>query len=188
MRSKPLATAAVLMAVLTTGCAKRSADSAIARAESEIADLRSEAEKIAPNELKALDDSLGAMKARVEAGDYSGALMGARSIHSLARDLGANLATRKEQLTTSFTTLQNELPAKLEAVTGRLKDLGAMRRLPPGIDANKVAALQTDAAGWASKWTEATQAFAAGNLAAALNAGNEIRSKVAEAMSALQMN
>ena len=164
------------------GCAKRSAESAIAQAEKSIAAMQADAEKVAPNELKSLTDSVAAMKARVGAGDYSGALMGARTINTLSRDLRANLASRKDQLTSSFNTLSAELPKQLDQVMARITELGGMRKLPTGIDPAKFAALKTESAGWAAAWKSATDAFAAGNLAAALADANQIKAKLADAM------
>lgn len=174
-----------LVALALAGCAKRSAESAIGQAEKTIAGMQAEAEKVAPNELKALVDSVAAMKARVAAGDHSGALMGARTVGTMARDLAANLAGRKEQLTNSYNAAAAEMPKQLEAVTARINELAGMRRLPAGIDAASFSALKDEAATWSATWTAAADAFKAGNLAAALTQANQLKSRLAVAAKAL---
>jgi len=176
------------LAIATTGCAKGSAEKAIAKAEKDIATIQADAERVAPTELKSLTDSLVAMKARVATGDYSGALMGARQAGTMVRDLTANLATRRDQLNSAFTSISAELPGQVEAVTAVVTKLAAMKRLPATIDAAKFAALKADAATWAAKWAGATEAFKAGNLALAMAAANEVKAKVAAAMATLGMN
>ena len=173
------------LAVGTTGCAKGSAESAIAKAEKQVAAIQADAEKVAPTELKALTDSLMAMKARIATGDFSGALMGARQAGTMTRDLTANLATRRGQLNSAFTSISAELPKQLEAVAAKVTALSAMKRLPATIDAAKFAALKARIGGWTAKWTAATEAFKAGNLAEAMAAANEVKAEVAGAMSIL---
>lgn len=184
MRSTAL-WAGLALALTTAGCAKRSAESAIGQAERSIAAVRADAEKIAPNELKGLTDSLEAMKAKVASGDYSGALMGARSLASLARDLGANLPARREQLTNSYNAVAAEVPKLLDQATARVNELAAMRRLPPGIDPARFAAVRTESTGWAGAWTEAAAAFSQGNLAQALNLAGGLRDKLTAALKTL---
>ena len=175
------------LAVGTTGCAKGSAESAIAKAEQQVAAIQADAEKVAPREVKALTDSLMAMKARIATGDYSGALMGARQAGTMARDLTVNLATRRSQLNSAFASISAELPKQLEVVTAKVAELGAMKRLPPTIDAAKLAALKADLGTWATKWTGATEAFKAGKLAEAVAAATEIKARVSAAMSTLRL-
>lgn len=169
----------------TVGCAKGSAESAIASAEKAVNDISAEAAKLAPTELKALTDSIAAMKAHIAAGEYRAALMGSRSAATLARDLGSGLAKRKEQLTTSFNAVAGELPDQLSAVSAKVTELGAMRRLPAGIDATKFATLKSEVGSWDAAWKAATEAFAAGNLSDALNQARSIAAKVADAKTLL---
>lgn len=129
MRTRTIGLVLLLSSGLV-GCAKQSAEKAIARAEQDIAAVRPEAEKVAPVELAVLVDSVAAMKAHVAAGEYSAASRGARNLGLSVRDLRANLGNRRQQLTTGFTATANELPPQLEAVVARVTQLGAMRRLP----------------------------------------------------------
>lgn len=178
-------TAVGLLLLGVVGCAKSSAESAIATAEKAVASVRDEAVKVSPIELKAIEDTIVALKAKVAAGDYQPALMGARTAASMARDLTANIATRKTQLTSSFNAMLAELPKQVEAVTAKVSELAAMKKLPKGVDPAQVAALKTETAGWGGAWKAATDAFAAGNLADALNQGNAIKAKVTQAMAML---
>lgn len=66
-----------LLVVAVAARAKGSAESAIAAAEKAVTGIQSEAAKVAPGELKALTDSIAAMKEHVAAGNHRAALMGA---------------------------------------------------------------------------------------------------------------
>ncbi|MFN0180571.1 MAG: hypothetical protein ACKVZ0_17355 [Gemmatimonadales bacterium] len=177
--------AAGLLLVSTAGCAKGSAESAVAAAEKAVASVQAEAAKVSPVELKAVTDSIAAMKGHIAAGNHRAALMGARSATAMARDLESGIATRKEQLTNSFNAIAADLPKQLGAVTAKIAELGAMRRLPPTVNETKFTALKAEAGGWEAAWATATQAFAGGNLADALSQANAIKTKVADAMATL---
>ena len=179
--------AAGMLALSLVGCAKGSAESAIAAAESAVNAVKDEATKVSPNELKAITDTIAALKAKVAAGDYQPALMGARTATSMARDLAASVSTRKVQLTTSFTTLAAEMPKQMAAVTAKVTELAAMRKLPAGVDAARVATLKTEVGTWDGAWKAATDAFASGNLSEALTKGNEVKAKVAQVMAMFGM-
>ena len=173
---------ALVVAFGLGGCAKRSAESAIAQAESDIAGMQATAEKVAPNEFKTLRDSVTAMKAKVTAGDYSGALMGARTVGTMARDLRANLTGRAAQLTTAFNGIAAELPKQVDAVTAKVKELAGLKKLPAGIDPAGFAALKDQVPTWSQTWATADASFKAGNLADALSKANDLKTKVAAAM------
>ena len=179
-------TLVILLAGLA-GCAKSSAESALAAADKAIAAIQAEATMIAPAQLKALSDTLADVKARFGKGDFQSALMGARSVSVMSRDLKAQLATQKTQLTSAFESAQKEVPGMADAVQARVADLAKMRRLPPGIDGKRFAALQGDVGTWREQWTAAEAAFQRGELAVAMSSANQLRTKAREAMSLLQM-
>lgn len=177
-----------LVLLMASGCAKRSAESAVAAAEKAVGKVEAEASKVSPIELKAVVDSIAAMKGHIAAGDYRAALMGARSASSMVRDLESGIATRKEQLTNSFNALSAELPKQMASVTSKVAELAAMRRLPAGMDPAMVAGLKTETGGWQAAWDGATKAFADGNLADALTQARAISDKVTAAMTRLGLS
>lgn len=188
MRNPIRHVAAGLVLVMASGCAKGSAESAVAAAEKAIGKIEVEATKVSPVELKAVVDSVAAMKGHIAAGDYRAALMGARSASSMVRDLESGMATRKEQLTNSFNAISAELPKQMTTVTARVAELAAMRRLPAGMDPAMVAALKTETGGWQAAWDGATKAFADGNLADALTQARAVSDKVTGVMTKLGLS
>ncbi len=178
----------VLLMGSLVGCARQSAEKAIARAEQDIAAVRPEAEKVAPTDLAVLMDSVAAMKAHVASGDYGAASKGARNLGLSVRDLRANLSNRRQQLTTGFTATSNDLPGQLDAVVARVAEIGAMRRLPPGIDQARFEILKAEAPTWPNTWAGAKQAYDDGNLAEAMSTAAQLKNKVADARRLLTMN
>lgn len=180
-----LTTLALLLGL--AGCAQTSARSAVTAAEKAVAGIQEQASLIAPTQLKALSDTLADVKARYDRGEYQSALMGARSVSMMARDLGAQLPTQKAQLTSAFESAQKEVPNLMTSVQGKVAELAALRRLPPGIDPAKFAALQSDVATWPDQWAQAQAAFQKGELAAAMATANQIAGKARDAMAFLKM-
>ncbi|MEZ4589169.1 MAG: hypothetical protein R2909_22580 [Gemmatimonadales bacterium] len=162
------------------GCAERSARSAVETAENQIAAIRDEAQKVAPDRLKSLSDSLESIKSRLSGGDYRSVVMSARSISALTRDLEANMANTRSQLQTAFQSASNELPGQLDAAIAKVNQVAGLRRLPAGIDPAKFNTLQTESATWMDSWNKAKADFDAGNLAQAMSAVNSLRAKVRE--------
>lgn len=187
MRSRVQVTAAVVMAAALLGCSGSSAKRAVDRAEQEIAKIRDQAAKIAPDRLQSLTDSLAAIKTRLEAGDNRSALMSARSVTALARDLGATLENTRTQLETAFKSASDELPGLLQRVQARVAELAAMRRLPPNVNAASFATIRTESAGWTGMWDAAQKAYADGNLAAAMSQANALRRALTAAQGPLGM-
>lgn len=162
------------------GCAERSARSAVETAETQIAAIRDEAQRLAPDRLKSLTDSLESIKGRLSEGDYRSVVMSARSISALTRDLEANLANTKSQLETAFQNASNELPGQLNAAVAKVNEVAGLRRLPAGIDPAKFNSLKDESATWMDSWNKAKADFDAGNLAQAMSSVNTLRSKVRE--------
>ncbi len=187
MRGPMRLTAMLLVLVGLAGCAKSSAESAVATADKAMAAIPEEAKLVSPAQFKTLTDTLADVKARLEKGDYQSALMGARSITVMARDLQAQLPTQKAQLTSAFETAKKEVPALVDSVKTKIAELAKMRRLPPSIDQAKFAALQADAATWSDRWAQAEAAFQKGELAAAMSSANQILGKARDARMFLQM-
>jgi len=162
------------------GCAERSAKSAVEKAESQIAAIRDEAQKVAPDRLKSLSDSLESIKGRLSGGDFRSVVMSARSISALTRDLEANLGNTKSQLETAFQGASNELPGQLDAAIAKVNEVAGLRRLPAGIDPAKFNTLKEESATWMDSWNKAKADFDAGNLAQAMSSVNGLRAKVRE--------
>lgn len=180
-----LTTLALLLGL--AGCARSSAKSAVDAAEKAVGGIQEQAALIAPTQIKALSDTLADVKARFDRGEYQSALMGARSVSMMARDLGAQLPTQKAQLTSAFESAQKDVPPLISSVQAKVAELAKLRRLPPGIDPARFAALQTDVAGWGDQWAQAQAAFQKGELAAGMATANQIQGKARDAMALLKM-
>jgi hypothetical protein len=177
-----------LLALSLSGCEEGSARKAVEGAEAAIAAVQEQGANIAPARLQSLQDSMAAIKTRLEAGEHRSALMSARSVTSLARDLGATMGNTKTQLENAFKNASDELPPMLQKVTARINEVAAMRRLPSNIDAAKFATVQSASAGWTDLWNRAMQDYQSGKLAAAMGKANELRTALRSAMNTLSMD
>jgi len=171
-----------MLLVAMAGCAKSSANSAVAKAEKDIAALPPDAAKVAPKEVKAMNESIAALKTDIANGNFRDALMGGRGVSSQARDLALNLNARRTQITAAFNSTAEELPKRLATLQAKVDELGKARRLRPDVDATKFAALKAALPSWTQAWADASQAFKNGDIAVALSRANEVKAHVAEAM------
>jgi len=174
-------TMVAIVGLALAGCVEGSAREAVEKAEGQVSALRDQAQKIAPDRLQALDDSLAGVKSRLESGDYRSVVMSARSISAQARDLEANMDNTKSQLETAFSSAAGEIPAQLEQALARISEIAGMRRLPSSVNAASFEALKTESATWNDAWAKAKADFDAGNLAQAMSAANALRAKIREA-------
>jgi hypothetical protein len=148
----------------------------------DIAALPPDAAKVAPNDVKAMTDSVAALKGYITSGDYRAALMGGRGVSSRARDLALNLNARRIQITAAYNAAADVLPKELATLKAKVDELSKARRLPAGIDPAKFAAVKAGIETWSQEWAAASQSFKDGDIAIALSKANEVKAKVADGM------
>ena len=102
------------MALCACGGQKEPAQKAVADAEAAISAVRNDAARLAPDDLRALDESLAALKADLSRQDYKAVLAESPVLMTSAAALQETLATRKAeqaaraaQLTHSWNTLSS---------------------------------------------------------------------------------
>jgi hypothetical protein len=156
------------------------ADAAIKAADASLAAVKPDAEKFAPEQLKAVETSLAAAKDQFGKGDYKAALASATELGGTVKDLGAAAAAKKDEMTKAWADLSANLPKSVEAVKAKIEELAKAKKLPKEIGADKLAAAKEGLAKVEGAWKEATDAFAAGNLQDALAKGGAVKEKVAE--------
>jgi hypothetical protein len=89
-------------------------------------------------------------------------------------------ADKKAELTKSWQEFEAGVPQMMEAIKSRLDILGQAKKLPAGIDKDKLAALQGGFAEAGKAFEDAKSAAAAGDFDKALEAGKAVKDKLAE--------
>jgi hypothetical protein len=179
-----LAAFAVIIA-LGVACSKGPAEAALKAADEAVAAIGPDAEKFVPDQFKGLTDAVAAARAKFDQGDYAATLEGAKDLPAKAQEVAKAAAAKKDELTAAWTGLQNMLPDMVNTAKTKIEELVKSKKLPKGMDAAKLASLQTDLAGVTEMWGKATAAFQGGDLMAAIQTGNEVKTKAGALMGAL---
>jgi hypothetical protein len=171
----------MVLPLLVAGCSKGPAEAALKAGDEAIAKVAPIAEKLVPEQFKTLTDTAAAAKASFDKGDYSAALATAKDLPAKADEVMAAAAAKKDELTASWKGLADSLSAQVAGLTEKITAIGAMKKLPKGIDVKGFDAAKTGLAEVTGLWAQASEAFGAGNLQTALQAGNDVKVK-AEAL------
>jgi len=179
-------TAAALCCVALVACSQKGpAEAALTAAQTAVDGVKADAAKYVPDQAKALMASLAAAREAFDKGDYKVAMEMAQAIPAKANDVTAAVAARKNELTKSWNALNASVPGMVEQVKAKVDALSAMKKLPKDMDAAKLEAAKASLADITKSWGEAEGAFNSGNLADAVDKGNAVNAKVADAMGSL---
>jgi hypothetical protein len=178
---------AFCLTLLACSAAKAPAEAAIKVADEALAAVRPEAAKVVPDELKAVEDALAAAKDNFQKGEYQQALTGAQDVAAKVKDLASAAAAKKDELTKGWQDLSGGLPGMVDVISKRVGILSKSKTLPAGLDKEKVESAKAALATVTQTWTEASDAFKAGNLADAVGKAQSVKEKAVEIMHTLGM-
>ncbi len=174
---------------LLSACAsdKAPAEQAIKGAEAAIAEVKAEAAKWIPDQMRALDTSLAAVKDKFAKGDYKAVLAEAPALATQAKSVAAAAAAKKAELTKSWEEMSAGLPKMIEAVKSRVDILSKSKKLPANVTKEQFETAKTDVAAATQGWADAMAAYTGGNVADAVAKANTVKAKTVEALQALGM-
>lgn len=179
----------VLVAAVATSCAmqKAPAEAAIKAAEEALAAVASDAAKYVPDQFTGVNDAINAAKDAFAKGNYAEALTGAQELPGKIDALRDAVVAKKNELTAAWKDLSSGLPGMVDAIKSRVEMLSKSRRLPKDIDPVAFDGAKKGLETIATVWTEATSAFDAGDLVAAVTKANQVKSQAAQVMEVLKM-
>ncbi len=175
------------LALAACSTAKAPAEAAIKAAEDALAAVRPEAAKFVPEQLKAVEDSLATAKDNFQKGEYQQALTAAQDLAAKAKDLGTAAAAKKDELMRSWQDMSGGFPGMMDAISKRVEILSKSRKLPVGLDKEKFESAKTTLASVTQAWSEASDAFKAGNLTDAVGKASAAKEKAVEVMNVIGM-
>ena len=176
------------------GGQKEPAQKAVADAESAISALRSDAAKLAPDDLSALDESLVQLKADFDRQDYKTVIAASPVLMTRVGALQETISARKAdqvahaaQLTESWNALSAEVPEIVDAVNARVEALVRTKKLPTGMNTTSFETTRAAAGDMTQTWQKALGAFANDNMEEAVGSAQSAKQKGAEVMNTLGM-
>jgi len=177
--------AALAFLVACTDPSKLPADTAIKSADSALAAVRTEAAKYVPDQLKAVEDGLAMAKDAYAKGDFKGALAVAKDLPAKVSALANAVAASKDELTKAFQGSTAQLPKLIEAIESRLGILSGAKKLPAGLDAQKLGAAKEGLATLTGALADATAKLQSGALPEAVAAAKPLQGKAMEIAGAI---
>ena len=180
-------------AMLMTGCMsqKDPAENAVTQAEAAMTDLRVDAAKFAPEELKTTETTLAKMKDKLAKEDYKDVIAEVPQFNKEVATLRETLVGRQTQIiaaTREWETLNAEVPKAVEEIQVRVDSLASSPRLPKEVDKHEFEAAKASLETMKSDWAAATAAFSSGNATEAADKARGVQNKVDEVKGQLGMN
>lgn len=177
---------AVLALVVTAACGSQKAPAQLALdgVEKAVASAQPELQKYAAEQMAGITEAVAAAKNKFETGDYAGVMADAQAITTKVSEAAQAAAAKKAELTTEWASFAT-LPAMVGQLSAKLTELGAMRRLPAGLDKVKVDGAKASLESVNSLWAEASSAFEQGDLAAAVAKAKDVKPMVDNLMQTL---
>jgi len=180
-------------AMLMTGCMsqKEPATNAVTQAEAAVAELRVDAAKFAPNELKSTETTLAKMKDDLAKEEYKHVIADVPQFNKDIATLKEILVGRQTQViaaTREWEALNAEVPKAVEEIQVRVDSLTSSPKLPKEVDKHEFEAAKASLETMKTTWTEATAAFSEGNATEAADKGRSVQGKVEEVKDQLGMS
>jgi predicted nucleic acid-binding Zn-ribbon protein len=180
-------------AMLMTGCMsqKDPAENAVTQAEAAMTDLRVDAAKFAPEELKTTETTLAKMKDKLAKEDYKDVIAEVPQFNKEVATLRETLVGRQTQIiaaTREWETLNAEVPKAVEEIQVRVDSLASSPKLPKEVDKHEFEAAKASLETMKTDWAAATAAFSEGNATEAADKARGVQNKVDEVKGQLGMN
>lgn len=179
----------VALAVMTTvACAnqKAPAEMALAGLESAVAAAQPEIERFAGEQMAGITSAVAATRKKFAGGDFAGVIADVQTTTTAVTTAATAAAAKKAELVTEWGSLAG-LPALVGQITAKVTELGAMKRLPTGMDKTTLDGATASLGSVNTLWTDASAAFAKGDLVAAVAKARDVKPMIDTLMTTLGM-
>jgi hypothetical protein len=182
----------VAAATLLAACGNQEgpARNAVTVVETSVAEVREDAAKLAPEELRAVDAKLTALKEGVEKKHYKSVLSGASELTKEVAFLKETVISKKTQnaaATNEWEDLSEQVPQLISAIQNRVDNLSGSRKLPAEVNKDTFEAAKSAFEAMRASWAEANAAFNAGKATEAADKGRMVKAKGEELQQQLAM-
>ena len=150
-----------------------------------------DAQQYIPEQVTSVKQKLLDLKTAFNKKDYKAIITGAPAVLAEAKGLADAAAAKKkevlEALDAQWTGMSAALPQMVAALEARVATLKKGKKLPAGVSKDAVASAGAALTEIKSLWGEATTAFGAGNVQAALDKAKGVKAKADELAAKLGM-
>ncbi len=166
------------------------ASNAVTTVEASVAEVRDDAAKYTPEELKAVDTKLAEMKDDVEKKQYKEVLTESTELTKEVAFLKETIVSKKTQdaaATHEWQDLSEEVPQLITAIQNRVDSLSGSNKLPAEVNQDAFEAAKSAFESMRASWAEANAAFNAGKATEAADKGRMVKAKGEELQQQLAM-
>ena len=170
-RSALFVAALLWLALILAACGgaqKEATEAALNAAQTALDTAQDEAARYAPDQLQAAQAAMRSAREALAKGDYDAAISAARDAANKARDLTTVAAAKKEELTQTWTSLNQSAVKAMDEVKRRLDAYSHGARLPAGLDKSQLNDAKTQYEQLKQQWSDAAGAAQKGNLPEAI--------------------
>jgi len=170
--------------LLVSGCAKNqmTAKKGVEQIENSLKDIRTEAQRYAPDGLKSVESQLARFKSDIDAKNYDDVVAGTPQLEKAVDSLKAAIASGKQHAQEAVTAAKSEwnqlsvdVPKMVETLDARVAELDK-RKMFRGIKKEDFEGAKSTLDTMKSTWAEATDDFKAGKPVAAADKGRTAKS------------
>jgi HAMP domain-containing protein len=178
------------VAVLIIACANQMepAKNALDNINATLTAASADAQKYIPDQLANAQSKVAVLTASFDKKDYAAVVAGAPAVLAEVSALAGAAAAKKDEilkaLGTEWRSLASSIPQMATAVQSRVDALSKTKHVPKDIDLTTARSGLTDAT---STWEKAQTEFKAGNVADAVPAARDAKSKLEAAAAALKL-
>ena len=171
-------------ALLAFGCASKEepAKQAVASVDTALNDVRPNAQKYAPDQLKAAEASFANLKRDLSNEKYKTVLLHAQDVNKevgALKEIVVGKQTQDAAATREWEELRGEVPQLVQAIQTRVNNLSGTR-LPQDVKKESFEAARNELAQLKSQWTAAAAAYDAGNATQAADMGRAVQARAKE--------
>ncbi|MDI6742931.1 MAG: hypothetical protein QMD11_09330 [Smithella sp.] len=171
--------------LISCSSSKGPAELAMKAAEEAVNLTKTEAVKIAPEEVQSLEDALVSLKEKFMKKEYKVVLQEAAALSEKAKDVLAKANIKREELTQKWTDLNQRFPGMLEDLKSEVDKLSQLKKLPANVTKDALAEAKSEIASMEEEWTKAKDNFTGGNLNDAVSVANALKEKALKIMESL---
>jgi hypothetical protein len=178
MKVRFMLPALAAIAMLASGCAQQKgpANKALESVEESLKNIRDDAQKYAPEGLKAVDAQVARLKQSYDEKHYDNVLAGTASLQKAVESLSAAVNAGKAEARakvaaakTEWEGLNAEVPKMVDAIQARVDELSKKKRLPFGVSKDEFEGAKAGLESIKTAWADAKSDFNRGDAVEATN-------------------
>jgi hypothetical protein len=184
------------VAMLASGCAQQRgpANKALESVEDSLKNIRDDAQKYAPEGLKAVDAQVANLKESFDKKQYDNVLAGTPALQKAVDSLSAAVNSGKAQARsavaaakTEWEGLNTEVPKMVDAIQARVDELSKKKHLPFGVSKDEFEGAKAGLDSIKTAWADAKSEFDKGDAVAATSKAKTVKGMAIEVKEKLKI-